>query len=92
MNKYMIERTIPGAGKLGPADLADVTGKSLAVLRQLGPDVQWVETFVCADKLFCVFHAKNADLIREHARRGGFPADVIHQVLTTVDPSAAAAR
>lgn len=92
MNKYVIERTIPGAGKLGPKDLADVTEKSLGVLRNMGPDVQWVTTFVCADKLYCVYNAANADLVREHARRGGFPADSINQVVAVVDPTGVQTR
>jgi hypothetical protein len=92
MNKYVIERTIPGAGKLGPKDLADVTEKSLAVLRELGTDVQWVTSFVCADKLYCVYNATSADLVREHARRGGFPADSINQVVSVVDPTGALTR
>jgi len=92
MNKYVIERTIPGAGKLGPKDLADVSAKSLEVLQQLGADVQWVQTFVCADKLYCVYNAKNADIVKEHARRGGFPADSINHVLAVVDPTMVGAR
>ena len=92
MNKYVIERTIPGAGKLGPADLADVTAKSAGVLRDLGPDVQWVNTFVCADKLYCVYNAKDADIVREHARRAGFPADSINQVVAVVDPTGVQTR
>ena len=87
MNKYVIERTIPGAGKLSAADLADVSAKSNGVLHDLGPDVQWVHTFVCADKLYCVYNAASADLVREHARRGGFPADSINQVVAVVDPT-----
>lgn len=92
MNKYVIERTIPGAGKLGPKDIADVTEKSLSVLRELGTDVQWVSTFVCADKLYCVYNAKDADIVREHARRAGFPADSVNQVIAVVDPTGAQAR
>jgi len=92
MNKYVIERTIPGAGKLGPKDLADVTSKSLEILNQLGTDVQWVQTFVCADKLYCVYNAKNAELVKEHARRGGFPSDSVNQVMAVVDPTMVGTR
>lgn len=87
MKKYLIERTIPGAGKLSSKDLEDVTAKSNAVLHDLGPDVQWVQTYVTADKLYCIYNAKDPDIVREHARRGGFPADAIHQVVTVVDPT-----
>ena len=87
MKKFLIERTIPGAGKLSGKDLEDVTAKSNAVLRELGPDVQWVQTYVTADKIFCVYNAKDAEIVREHARRGGFPADAIHQVPAVMDPT-----
>jgi len=92
MNKYVIERTIPGAGKLSAKDIAEVTDRSLAVLRELGTDVQWVHTFVCADKLYCVYNAANPDIVREHARRGGFPADSINQVVAVIDPTGAQTR
>ncbi len=92
MNKYVIERTIPGAGKLGPKDLADVTEKSSAVLRELGPDIQWVNTFVCADKIYCVYNATSSELVREHARCAGIPADLINQALAVVDPTGVQAR
>ena len=87
MKKFLIERTIPGAGRLSAKDLDDVTAKSNAVLRELGPEVQWVQTYVTADKIFCVYNAKDAEIVREHARRGGFPADAIHQVTAVVDPT-----
>jgi len=87
MKKFLIERTIPGAGKLSAKDLDDVTAKSNAVLRELGPEVQWVQTYVTADKIFCVYNARDAEIVREHARRGGFPADAIHQVTAVMDPT-----
>jgi len=87
MNKYIIERTIPGAGKLSAADLKDVTAKSNGILREMGGDVQWVETYVTADKIYCVYNAKNADLVREHARRGGFPVDSVALVSAVIDPT-----
>lgn len=92
MNKYLIERTIPGAGKLGPKDLAEVTARSASVLRELGPDIQWVQTFVCADKIYCVFNAASAELVGEHARRAGFPADSINHVVAVADPTGVQTR
>jgi hypothetical protein len=91
MNRYIIERNIPGAGKLSQQELCAISAKSLAVLRELGPDVQWAETFVTGDKLYCIYVAKNAQLVREHARRGGFPADVVNEVRTVIDPTMARA-
>jgi len=87
MPKYVIERTLPGAGKLSSADLRGIAQKSNAVLRELGPDVQWVESYVTGDKIYCVYNAKDAEIIAEHAKRGGFPADRISPVVTMIDPS-----
>jgi hypothetical protein len=87
MKKFMIERTIPGAGKLTGKDIADVTAKSNGVLREMGPDIQWVESFVTSDKIYCVYVAKTAELVREHARRGGFPADSVALVTAVIDPT-----
>ena len=89
MHKYIIERTIPGAGKLSQADLCAIAVKSNGVLREMGPDVQWVESYVTGDKVYCVYNAKNPELVREHARRGGFPADAVNQVTTVIDPTTA---
>ena len=89
MPKYVIERTVPGAGRLSSAQLRDLARKSNGVLRDLGPDVQWVQSYVVDDKLYCIYNAKNADLIAEHARCGGFPADRISQVATIIDPTTA---
>ena len=89
MHKYIIERNLPGAGKTSAEELAAISGKSLGVLRELGPDVQWLQSYVTADKIYCVYIAKNADLVREHAKRGGFPADVINEVGTIIDPTTA---
>ena len=89
MNRYIIERNVPGAGKVSQQELSAIAGKSLAVLRELGPDVQWVESFVTGDKLYCIYVAKNAELVREHARRGGFPADAVNEVRTVIDPTTA---
>lgn len=92
MPKYVIERTLSGAGKLSAKELQAVSAKSNGVLRELGPDVQWVHSYVTADKLYCVYNAANADIVREHARRGGFPADSVSEVMTMIDPTSAEAR
>ena len=89
MPKFIIEREIPGAGKLGPADLQGISQKSCNVLREMGPEIQWVESYVTADKVYCVYIAPNEAAIRQHAERGGFPANRISQVVTTIDPTTA---
>lgn len=89
MPKFVIERNIPGAGKLSGADLQAISQKSCAVLRELGPSVQWVESYVTDDKVYCVYIAPDADAVREHARRGGFPADSVARVATMIDPTTA---
>jgi hypothetical protein len=88
----MIERNIPGAGKSSAADLAGISGKSFGIVRELGPDVQWVQSYVTADKVYCVYLAKSADLVREHAKRGGFPIDAVHEVKAILDPTTAEPR
>jgi hypothetical protein len=92
MNRYIIERNLPGAGNASPPELSAISGKSLGVLRELGPDVQWVQSYVTADKIYCVYIAKNSELVREHAKRGGFPVDAVHEVRTIIDPTTADAR
>jgi hypothetical protein len=90
MPKYVIEREIPGAGKLSDQDIRAVSASSNQVLHDMtseGKDVQWVESYVTGDKLFCVYNATDADTIREHAKRGGFPANAIHQVTRVIDPT-----
>ena len=89
MPKYIIEREIPNAAALSAADLKGIAQRSCAALRQLGPSIQWVQSFVTEDKVTCVYIAPNADLIREHARLGGFPADRVLEVATTIDPTTA---
>jgi cell division inhibitor SulA len=89
MPKYLIEREIPGAGSLSPAQLQAISQKSCAVLRHLGPQVQWVESYVTDDKVYCVYLAPNAELIREHAQQGGFPAQRISEVRRMIDPTTA---
>src|SRR5262245_35662632 len=87
MPKYVIERDVPGAGKLSPAELQALSQRSCAVLERLGPTIQWVQSYVTADKLYCVYIAPGEELIREHARAGGFPANRISEVRTVIDPT-----
>jgi hypothetical protein len=89
MPKYIIERDIPGAGKLSKNELQGISQKSCSVLRELGPDIQWVQSFVTADRVYCVYVAPNEAAIREHARRGGFPANRISKVESVIDPTTA---
>jgi hypothetical protein len=89
MPKYVIEREIPGAGNLSQQELAAISQKSCSVLRDLGPEVQWLESYVTDDKVYCVYIAPNAESIAEHARRGGFPANRISEVRTVIDPTTA---
>ena len=89
MPKYVIEREIPGAGKLSADELKAISQKSCAVLRQMGPQIQWVESFVTDNKVYCVYVASDADAIRQHAERGGFPANRISEVKRMIDPTTA---
>lgn len=89
MPKYVIEREIPGAGQLSPQDLKGISQKSCGVLSNMGPQIQWVESFVTGDKVYCVYVAPNEDLVREHARQGGFPANRVSEVMTMIDPTTA---
>ena len=89
MTKYMIERTIPGAGQMDADTLAAIAGKSNEVLRGLGADVQWQHSYVTDDRIVCIYEAMNEDIIREHGRCGGFPVDAIHEVLAVIDPATA---
>jgi hypothetical protein len=89
MPKYVIEREIPGVGKLSREQLQAISQKSCAVLNNLGPRIQWVESYVMDDKIYCVYIAPNEELIREHARQGGFPANRISEVRTVIDPTTA---
>jgi hypothetical protein len=86
MPKFIIEREIPGAGKLTSSDLQSISQKSCNVLKELGPAIQWVESYVVDDKVYCVYIAPSEDLIKEHARKGGFPANKISQVRAIIDP------
>ena len=89
MPKYIIEREIPNAAALSPAELQEIAQRSNAVLRQLGPKIQWVQSYVTEDKIICVYIADNVDLIREHAARGRFPADRVLEVAAIIDPTTA---
>jgi hypothetical protein len=89
MPKFIIEREIPGAGKLSPRDLQGVSQKSCSVLRNLGPQIQWIESYVTDDKIYCVYIAPNEEMIREHARQGGFPANRVSAVRGMIDPTTA---
>ena len=92
MPKYLIEREVPSAGALSAAELKTISQRSCAVLRDLGPGIQWVQTYVTEDKLTCIYIAPNAEIIREHARRGGFPADRVLEIATIIDPTTAEAN
>src|SRR5262245_28692854 len=87
MPKYLIERDIPGAGKLSPAELRTISQRSCSILHRLGPQIQWVQSYVTDDRVYCVYIAPNEEMIREHAKQGGFPANRISQVRTVIDPT-----
>jgi len=89
MPKFVIERELPGAGKLSAQELQGVAQKSCSVLRNLGPQIQWVESFVTDDKIYCVYVAPNEEMIRQHAKQGGFPANRVSQVRRMIDPTTA---
>jgi hypothetical protein len=92
MPKYVIEREIPNAGSLSASDLQGISEKSCGVLSQMGPQIQWVQSYVTDDKIYCVYIAPNEDMVREHARRGGFPANRVSEVATVIDPTTAEKR
>ena len=89
MPKFVIEREIPGAGKLPKQELQAISQKSCNVLQSMGPKIQWVQSYVTDNKIYCIYRAPNEEIIREHARRGGFPANKISQVRSTIDPTTA---
>jgi len=89
MPKYLIEREIPGAGNLSPQDLQGVSQKSCSVLQAMGPQIQWVQSYVTGDKIYCVYIAPNEEMVREHARQGGFPANRVSQINAIIDPATA---
>lgn len=89
MPEFVIEREMPGVGKLGRADLQAASQTSCSVLRDLGPEIQWVHSYVTDNKIYCIYRAPDEDLIREHARLGGLPINKISQVRSTIDPTTA---
>ena len=89
MPKYVVEREISGAGKLGPQELQAIAQKSCGILQQLGPQIQWVQSFVTGEKIYCIYIAPNEEMVREHARRGGFPANRVSEVTAVIDPATA---
>lgn len=89
MPQYLIERNIPGAGKLTASELQAISQKSCGVLNRMGPQIQWVHSYVTADQIICVYRALNEQMLLEHARQGGFPADKISEIKTTIDPTTA---
>jgi cell division inhibitor SulA len=91
MPKYVIEREIPSAGKLSKDELRVIAQKSCGVLRNLGPQIQWLQSYVTEDKIYCVYIAPNEKMVREHAEQGGFPANRISEVKSVIDPTTAEA-
>jgi len=89
MPKYVIEREIPNAGKLSTAELQGISQKSCGVLKEMGPQIQWVESFVTDDKVYCVYIAPNEATVRQHAQKGGFPANRIAEIRSVIDPTTA---
>ena len=87
MPKFVIEREIPGAGKLSAADLHAISQKSCGVLNTMGPKIQWIQSFVTDNKIYCVYIAPDEATVREHARQGGFPANSVARVATVIDPT-----
>ncbi|MGA9771849.1 MAG: DUF4242 domain-containing protein [Blastocatellia bacterium] len=89
MPKYLIEREIPGAGNLSAGELQAISQKSCSVLNQMGPQIQWVQSYVTGDKVYCVYIAPNEEMIKEHAEQGGFPANRISEIKSLIDPTTA---
>ncbi len=89
MPKFLIEREIPGAGNLSQQELQGISQTSCGVLQKMGPQIQWVQSYVTGDKIYCVYIAPDADMIREHASQGGFPANRISEIKTIIDPTTA---
>jgi len=92
MKTYLIERDIPGAGNLTPQQLKTISQKSVSVLKEMGPQIEWIQSYVTGDKIFCVYKAENAELIKEHAKKGGFPANKITEITTGISPATAEAN
>jgi hypothetical protein len=92
MPKYVIEREIPGAGALTTDQLQGISQKSCGVLRNLGPEIQWVHSYVTENKIYCIYIAPNEEMVREHAKQGGFPANKISEVKSIIDPTTAGTK
>jgi hypothetical protein len=89
MPKYVIEREIPNAGEMSPEQLQAISQKSCSVLRNLGPEIQWLESYVTDNKIYCVYIAPNEEMVRTHAQQGGFPANRVSEVRAVIDPTSA---
>ncbi len=89
MPKYVVERVISGAGNFSPLELQAISQKSCSVLNRLGSQIQWLESYVTADKIYCVYIAPNEEMVREHAHQGGFPANRISEIKSVIDPTTA---
>jgi hypothetical protein len=89
MKTYLIEREIPDAGKLTPEQLKGISQKSCGVLKEMGPKIQWLHSYVTGDKIVCIYKAENEELVREHAKKGGFPANKITEIGTVISPATA---
>ncbi len=89
MPTYVIEREIPGAGNLSPEQLKAISQTSCGVLRSMGTEIQWVHSYVTPDKIYCIYNAPNEEMVREHAKQGGFPANAVNAVSTVIDPGTA---
>jgi len=89
MKTYLIERDIPNAGKLTPEQLKSISQTSCKVLKEMGPKIQWIQSYVTGDKIYCVYKAENEELIREHAKKGGFPANAIIEISSVISPATA---
>jgi hypothetical protein len=89
MPKFLIEREIPGAGDLSAQELQAISQKSCGVLQSMGPQIQWVESYVTGDKIYCVYIAPNEEMVREHAQQGGFPANRVSEIKSMIDPTTA---
>jgi hypothetical protein len=89
MKTYVIEREIPGAGDLNAEELKSISQKSCSVLKELGPGIEWVQSYVTDDKIYCIYRAQNEEILRVHANKGGFPANAIHELSTIISPQTA---
>ncbi|MEO7263595.1 MAG: DUF4242 domain-containing protein [Ferruginibacter sp.] len=89
MKTYVIEREIPGAGKLTAAQLKSISQTSCTVLKEMGPQIQWIHSYVTGDKIYCIYKAQNIELVKEHAKKGGFPANAVNEVATVISPATA---